>query len=83
MEQGTWEREDYRELLELVVILLGGVVKRVWQGLPVPVDVQNRKPGTVHQVRFMASCLYMLVATDLRGVFQDLRKQNFARLIDL
>ena len=29
MQQGTWDREDYRELLELVVIYLGGVVKRI------------------------------------------------------
>ena len=29
MQLATWPREDYRELLELVVMFLGGVVKRV------------------------------------------------------
>ena len=28
MQEATWPREDYRELLELVVMFLGGVVKR-------------------------------------------------------
>ena len=29
MQLATWSREDYREMLELVVMFLGGVVKRV------------------------------------------------------
>lgn len=60
MEKATWPREDYRELLELVVIFLGGTVKRVHQGEVTVVPVTIRKPGAVHRARFMASCLYLL-----------------------
>ena len=60
MERGTWVREDYRELLELVVIYLGGVVKRVRKNSAVPIDVNIRKSGAVHHARFMASSLYIL-----------------------
>ena len=41
MDRGTWEREDYRELLELVVIFLGGVVKRIQKNTAVPVDINR------------------------------------------
>ena len=60
MQQRTWDREDYRELLELVVIYLGGVVKRIRKNSAVPIDVHIRKPGAVHHARFMASSLYIL-----------------------
>ena len=60
MEHGTWQREDYRELLELVVIFLGEVVKRIRKNAAVPIDIVIRKPGAVHQARFMARCLYIL-----------------------
>ena len=60
MELGTWSREDYRELLELTVIYLGGMVKRVRREEVVVVDEVIRKPGAIHQARFMASCLYIL-----------------------
>ena len=60
MENATWPREDYRELLELVVLYLGGMVKRVQNGNVIPADVTIRKPGAIHRARFMASCLYMM-----------------------
>ena len=58
MKNATWPREDYRELLELVVIYLGGVVKRVQYSKLVLVDATTsiRKPGALHRARFMASC---------------------------
>ena len=60
MQKATWPREDYRELLELVVVFLGGVVKRVLANNVVNVDISIRKPGAVHRACFMASCLYLL-----------------------
>ena len=60
MELGTWSREDYRELLELVVIFLGGVTKRVRNNQVVEVEDVIRLPGACHRARFMASCLYLL-----------------------
>ena len=60
MQVATWCREDYRELLELVVIYFGGVVKRVRnKSVQIVTDV-IRKPGALHRARFMASCLYIL-----------------------
>ena len=59
IQQGTWAIEDYRELLELVVIYLGGVVKPIRKNSAVPIDVHIRKPGAVHHARFMASSLYI------------------------
>ena len=60
MEVATWPREDYRELVELTVIFLGGDVKRVYGGVATVVSPSIRKPGAVHRARFMASCLYLL-----------------------
>ena len=60
MQQGTWDIEDYRELLELIVIYLGGIVKRIRIHSAVPIDVHIRKPGAVRHARFMASSLYIL-----------------------
>ena len=58
MQEATWDREDYRELLELVFLYLG-VVKRVHKGEIVPVNpVTIGKPGTVNRARFMASSLH-------------------------
>ena len=60
MKIATWPREDYRELLKLVVTYLGCVVKRLHGGQVNVIPVQIRKPGAVHRARFMASCLYLL-----------------------
>ena len=48
MKQGTWPREDYRELLELTVIFLGGVVKRVQYGSYNVIFSPICKPGACH-----------------------------------
>ena len=60
MQHGMWPRQDYRQLLELVVIYLGGMVKRVQNGNLVPVEVTIRRPGAIHRARFLASSLYFL-----------------------
>ena len=69
MEKMTWPREDYRELLELVVTFLGGAVKRVHRGQVTIIPVQIRKPGALHRARFMASCLYLLKICLFRDQF--------------
>ena len=67
MQLATWDREDYRELLELVVIYLGGVVKRVRKKEVIPIAAEDviRKPGAIHRARFMASCIYHLSSEDI------------------
>ena len=42
-------RDDYRELLELVILFLGGVPER---------GVHIYKPGELHRARFMAKLIY-------------------------
>lgn len=46
----VFPREDYKELTQLTVIWLGGVVK----------DFQFQWPGPVHHARFMAKAIYYL-----------------------
>ena len=87
MDCGTWEREDYRELLELIVIFLGGVVKRIRKNSAVPVDIYIRKPGAVHQAHFMASCLYILkiffyLHQEDFGLKRDVRKMEVQALAE-
>lgn len=45
------QREDYRELLELALIFIGGVPRR---------GLLFRKPGAIHRARFMARLIYAL-----------------------
>ena len=72
MQEGTWPREDYRELLELVGIFLGGVVKRMQYGSYNVITSPIRKPGACHRARFMASCLYILKIYFYRAQFMEL-----------
>ena len=51
LRQNTFPREDYRELLELTVIFLGGYVPR---------GFSMRKTGACHHTRFMAYAIYIL-----------------------
>ena len=51
LRQNTFPREDYRELLELTVIFLGGYVPR---------EFSMRKTGACHHTRFMAYAIYIL-----------------------
>ena len=48
----TFPREDYRELIELTLIYLGG-------SLPAR-NFHLRKPGAVHHARFMSKAIYLL-----------------------
>ena len=58
IQEATWVIEHFRELLELVVIYLGTVAKRVQKGEIVPVNPTTiRKTGAVQRERFMASSL--------------------------
>lgn len=54
-------RDDYRELLELVIIFLGGRI----QG-----GNRLRKPGAMHQARWMAKAIYSLKIFILREQFE-------------
>ncbi len=49
--KNTFRREDYRELLELTIIYLGGSTS--WK-------FKLRKPGAHHHARFMAYAIYFL-----------------------
>jgi len=53
-------REDYRELLELAIIFLGGIPAR---------GVHFAKPGAMHRARFMARLIYALKIFVFRDVF--------------
>ena len=58
MQEATWVTEDYREFLEVVVIYLDSVTKRVHKGEIVPVNpITIRKTGAVQRERFMDSSL--------------------------
>ena len=58
IQEATWVTERFRELLELVVIYLGTVAKRVQKGEIVHVNlITIRKTGVVQRERFMASSL--------------------------
>jgi hypothetical protein len=51
LEENAFPREDYRELVELTVIFLGGFVPR---------GFHLRKPGAHHTARFMVNAIYVL-----------------------
>ena len=80
MREGTWPREDYRELLELVVIFLGGVVKRMQYGSYNVITSPIRKPGACHRARFMASCLYLLKIYFYSAQFVELTPEQVSEV---
>ena len=57
---GTFPREDYRELLELLTHVLGGTIRRkLLRGVKiVPFNMQY--PGAYDHVRFMAKAIYYI-----------------------
>jgi hypothetical protein len=57
----TQPRDDYRELLELTIIFLGGIPPR---------GVHFAKPGAMHRARFMARLIYSLKIFAFRTVFK-------------
>ena len=55
---GTFPREDYRELLELLTFALGGTIRRkLLRGVKV-VEFRMQLPGAYDHVRFMAKAIY-------------------------
>ena len=80
MRQGTWQREDYRELLELTVIFLGGVVKRMQYGSYNVIPSPIRKPGAFHRARFMASCLYLYKIYMFNSQFTELSPDELTQV---
>ena len=63
MREGTFnkQRDDYRELCELVVVYLGGSVSRKRKvGGATPLPFVMRHPGPFHQARFLHKSLYLI-----------------------
>ena len=51
LTQGTFPRDDYRELNELIVVYLGGNI---------PGGFKPKRKGAMHDARFMADSIYLL-----------------------
>ena len=64
MASGTFPREDYKELVQLILVWLGGVAE-------VP-GFKFQWPGAYHQARFMAKSLYILKLNMLSSQIQIL-----------
>jgi len=62
-------REDYRELLELTVIFLGGVPPR---------GIYFRVPGAIHYARWMAKAIYCLKIFLFRSQFRLKQKDEIS-----
>ena len=57
---GTFPREDYRELLELLTFALGGTIRRkLLRGVKI-VEFKMQLPGAYDHVRFMAKAIYYI-----------------------
>ena len=61
-------RDDYRELLELAVVFLGGI--------PQGRKISFRKPGAVHRARWMAKAIYALKMWMFAPQFAEYQKQR-------
>ena len=57
----NYPRDDYRELLELAIIVLGGVPKR---------GVRISRPGALHRARWMAKAIYSMKIYLFRAQFR-------------
>ena len=66
LAKNTWPREDYRELLRLTIVTLGGVVP----------GFQFLQPGPDHHARWMSKCLYYLKMKLLSNVFNMSEKEK-------
>lgn len=66
LAKNTWPREDYRELLRLTIVALGGVVP----------GFQFLQPGPDHHARWMSKCLYYLKIKLLSNVFTMSQEEN-------
>ena len=81
MDNNTFPCEDYKDLVELTVLHLGGKLKARFV---------FRKPGAFHHARFMSKCIYYLKIQMLNERFimsceeksQVRRMANFIALFD-
>ena len=60
LRKNTFSREDYRELVELTLIFLGGTIPRAFI---------IRKPGANHHARFVVYAIYFLKLQTLSEKF--------------
>ena len=60
LESGTFQRDDYNEFMELVVVSLGGEV----------VGFIFKLPGPDHHARWMSKCIYFLKIKLVSKIFQ-------------
>lgn len=75
LKDEIFPREDYRELLELTVIFLGGQI-------PPPRKFVLRKPGAYHHARFMHKEIYYLklFLISERFALSDVEKSQIKRM---
>jgi len=66
-------RDDYKELLNLCIIFLGGVPKK---------GLSFRSPGGLHRARWMAKAIYSLKIYLFRGQFK-LTKKEYVGICDI
>ena len=74
MRSGTFDqqRDDYRELCELVVFYLGGSVSRKRKvGGAVQLPFTMRHPGAFHQARFLSKALYLIKMSMMMDVLPE------------
>ena len=62
--RGSFARDDYHELLELITYILGGVIRRRSEvnkdAQPQVIAFTIKCPGVSHNARFMAKAIYYL-----------------------
>ena len=72
--QATQPRDDYRELLILTIVVLGGIPTG---------GIRMCKPGAYHRARWMGKLIYALKIFLFRGQFKltKVEEQNLARFV--
>ena len=72
--QSTQHRDDYRELLNLTIVVLGGVP---------PGGIRMSKPGAYHRAGWMGKLMYALKIFLFRGQFKLTKavEKNLARFV--
>ena len=65
LQRNTWPREDYRELLELLIVSLGGTVP----------GFSFKMPGADHHARWMSKAIYYLKMKLLSNIL-DLGRED-------
>ena len=73
MREGMFnqQRDDYRELCELVVVYLGGAVSRKRKAGVTQIAFTMRHPGAFHQARFLRKALYLIKMSMMLDVLPD------------